>query len=712
MPAVASPRLTRALVAWTAVSVAFVPAPAGASDNAARVDASAAVGAGCRVPLLDRATRGSDVQADSSDDLAAAAAVNDVPVRELAAEVSTDRTLWLDTCGRRFHVEAADRDSTRSSGTADAPMAATTEPGSLAATFTLESNPGAARTIYLDFTGAEVSGTAWNASYSTPSITVAPYSITAPADTAFTSAELNEIQKAWQVVAEDYAPFDVNVTTKPPAAGAIERSGPADTTYGTQVLITGAGPIYDACRCGGVAYVGVFDLSGNHAYYQPAWVFTQGTSTSGRRLGEAAAHEAGHNLGLRHDGASSTYYAGSPPWAPIMGSSYNQPVTQWSAGEYPGATNTEDDVALIAARLGVLPDDHANTPAGATTLAATPLDGVIATRTDTDAFTFIGAGSTALTVTPGPGFPDLDVGLQILDSSGALVASVDPLVVRVGPGAATGMDAVWTTTLPDAAATYTAVVDGVGSGDPTTPGGYSDYASLGHYRVSLVTDVPGGADLRVSSSTPAPATVGVAYTDHPASASGGRAPYAWAATGLPTGLRLDPDTATVAGTPTAHGSVPVTLRVTDAAGTSATTTFVLSVDPSRVPEAPVPTVPVATVPVPETPPVSSVPVSSVPVSSVPVVGPVAVFGFVTRARLPVGHLHRRYRTRITTRGAAGRVTWRTSGTLPGLRLVRRRSGTIIVSGRPTRAGRRVVTVRATDAAGAVTVRRFVLRVRR
>lgn len=708
MPAAATRRLTRLLVASTVLSAGISAGLSTATSTALAagpVFASTDT-AGCSTPLLERATRGSEVKAESRADLAAAAEVNGLSVRELAAEVAADRTLWLDTCGQSFHVEAADSHQAESFPASGASAAGTTDPGPLTSTFILESNPGAARTVYLDFTGGTVTGTGWNDIYATPAIAVDPFSITAPADTAFTAAELAEIQKAWQVVAEDYAPFDVNVTTKPPAAGAIERSGPSDMTYGTRVLITSGGPIYESCTCGGVAYVNVFNRADAHEYFQPAWVFTSGTSTSGKRLGEAASHEVGHNLGLRHDGtATSSYYSGSAPWAPIMGQSYDQPVTQWSMGEYPGATNFENDVAIIAAQLEVLPDDHADTAVGATGLAATPLDGVITTRTDADAFTFSAAGSTTLTATPGPGFPDLDIRLQIVDSSGVLVAVIDPAVVRLGWSVATGLAATWTAMLPPEPDTYTAVVDGVGTGDPATAGRYSDYASLGHYGVSLVTDTSGGANLAVASTSPAAGRVGVAYRAVPATATGGEAPYAWTAGGLPDGLTLDPVTAVVAGTPTAAGSFSVTVQVRDQSGRSATTAFVVAIDPGSA---------TGVVTAPEVPPAPDVTVAPEPITP-PVVStdpvPVGRFGLVTRARLPRGQVHHRYRTTITTRGAVGKVTWRHSGEVPpGLRLVRRTSGALIVRGSPTQAGRYVITVRARDGSGARSVRRYSVRI--
>ncbi|GAA1446662.1 hypothetical protein GCM10009641_70800 [Mycobacterium cookii] len=684
--------LIRSLAIWATVLTALVPAPAPAG-----IPASAGA---CASPLLDRATRGSDVRASSPGALAAAARVNGVDARDLAERVSADRTLWLDVCGRAFHVERADPVLPGPRERPDLP-ASTTDPGPLSSALDLESRPGAALTIHLDFTGGSVSGTAWNDTYAAPTMDVAPYSITAPVDTAFSSAELTEIQKAWQVVAEDYAPFDVNVTTRTPAPGAIERTGPTDTVYGTRVLVTAGGTIYDSCRCGGVAYLDVFDLTADHERHQPAWVFTQGTSTSGRRLGEAASHEAGHTLGLGHDGAgSSAYYPGAAPWAPIMGTSYNQPVTQWSAGEYPGATNTEDDLAVISARLGIRDDDHADTADGATALGSTPVAGVITTRTDTDAFAFTASGETSVTATPGPGHPDLDLRLRILDSAGTVVAALDPPVARVSPSLATGLDATWTATLPEGTSSYTALVDGVGSGDPATAGNYSDYASVGHYRIALRTGTRADP-LTITPTTPPAGTVGVEYSATLGVAAGGAAPYRWSAAGLPAGLAMDPSTAAVSGVPADPGSFSVTLTATDTTGASDTASLALVVAPAAAPG--VPTSPGALEP-PTATTVPSPDAATDPEDD-------AVLGFLTARRLRAGFVHRRYRTRITTVGAEGAVTWRRSGALPrGVRLVRRASGTVLLSGRPTAAGRYAVRLVARDAVGARAERTFVLRI--
>lgn len=57
-----------------------------------------------------------------------------------------------------------------------------------------------------------------------------------------------------------------------------------------------------------------------------------------RWIAEAVSHEVGHTLGLSHDGQKAggtvlkgtAYYEGQGNYAPVMGASYNKPVTQWS----------------------------------------------------------------------------------------------------------------------------------------------------------------------------------------------------------------------------------------------------------------------------------------------------------------------------------------------------------------------------------------------
>ncbi len=73
-----------------------------------------------------------------------------------------------------------------------------------------------------------------------------------------------------------------------------------------------------------------------------------------KNIAEAASHEIGHNLGLNHDGQTTStagYYtghgSGATGWAPIMGVGYSKEVTQWSKGDYANANNQQDDMSVL-----------------------------------------------------------------------------------------------------------------------------------------------------------------------------------------------------------------------------------------------------------------------------------------------------------------------------------------------------------------------------
>ena len=400
---------------------------------------------------------------------------------EFAAILRRDRNAWLDRQGRMFYQE----DLEAPLG-ADSPASAPslTASGSLAPldqTFMLHSRPGSKRTIYLNFKGATLTNTAWNTSTS-PTITALPFD-TDGVPYAFSTTELERIQYIWQRVAEDFAPFDVDVTTELPSSDRLTRSGSGDDIYGTTVLITKR-TFYD-CSCGGVAYLGVFDNTSD--YYKPALVFYDMLGGGNEKyVAEAASHEAGHNLGLHHDGTSTQGYytghgSGTTGWAPIMGVGYYQSLVQWSKGEYPGANNKEDDYAVMASNgLAARADDHGNTTgtasriAGATSAGATTLEagGFIERTGDVDVFSFAAAaGPISISVAPARRSANLDVRAELRDGSGNLLASGNPV------------DALGSTlSVTGGGGTYFVFVTGVGKGDLTT--GYSNYGSLGEYLVS------------------------------------------------------------------------------------------------------------------------------------------------------------------------------------------------------------------------------------
>ncbi len=205
-------------------------------------------------------------------------------------------------------------------------------------TFLLHSKPGASKVIYLDFDGHTTSGTIWNTNFASGANIVTPAYSNDSTTTSFTVTELNNIQAIWQRIAEDFAPFDVDVTTQDPGLEALRKTTTADTQFGVRVCIGGSSYDWYGAGAGGVAYLNSFTWNSD----TPCFVFTaQLGSGNVKYTAEAASHEAGHTFNLSHDGqraynavAAVGYYQGHANWAPIMGVGYYKDVTQWSKGEY------------------------------------------------------------------------------------------------------------------------------------------------------------------------------------------------------------------------------------------------------------------------------------------------------------------------------------------------------------------------------------------
>lgn len=357
--------------------------------------------------------------------------------------------------------------------------------------FKLHSKPGSSNVVFLDFDGHTITGTAWNNYTGQSSLAARAYDQDgAPA--SFSTSELANIAEIWRRISEDFAAFDIDVTTEMPAA--------FNSTTGRILITTDTdadGKAMPAQGAGGVAYVGVWG-SNNYGYYSPALVYYNRLG-GGRAdyVSEAASHELGHNLSLSHDGTStSSYYnghgSGSISWAPLMGTGYNRSVSQWSKGEYPDANNQQDDIAIIANKLSARADDHPDTLLAQSRLLSDALGnvsvttpkndffneltdnkGVISSAEDVDVFYFDAAGgSMNLTVTPAHqdrytdgGNLDLQVGLY--DGTGTLLASNDQAGDTVS---------LLTDTL--SGGRYYLSIQGVGSSN------YSDYGSQGQYFIS------------------------------------------------------------------------------------------------------------------------------------------------------------------------------------------------------------------------------------
>ena len=369
-------------------------------------------------------------------------------------ELLTDETVGVDRVG---NLVVADPERARISSVTDdvvTPVYDTSD------TFALHSRSAAAYTIYLDFTGHLTSGTEWNRAYTGWRDFWTPRMDLDGDPSRFSSLEHAVVQATWLSVREDYAPFDVDVTTE----------DPGDGFDGIRVVV-GPNTWYPE-DAGGVGYVGSFDWRDG----SPVYVFSDGW-VGAKFISEAAAHEAGHSLGLWHDGSSwEEYYEGQGDWAPIMGVGYDRAVTQWSRGEYPDADNGEDDVAVIASYVGWARDDW---PSGSSTPGTLPpgtyQHGVVSSPSDRDAFRFRLWSTRTVDLDAwgwtGPVDGNLDLRLTVLDERGARVASAAPpgdqgahLRVRLRAGR------------------YTVVVQGTGDGSFWS-GGYGSYGSRGWFEL-------------------------------------------------------------------------------------------------------------------------------------------------------------------------------------------------------------------------------------
>jgi hypothetical protein len=508
----ASAMILATVMALVGSVVAAVPAtPAGALPLGGPASVAAAKPDACS-QVVPGVAHGAEAVEQAGPRLAQIAARHGVPTPVLEARLLADETLWIDECGALFYVEPAAEPPPTGPSEAEAPAGSSMAALAPGEALHLHSRPGANRVIHLDFDGRVIASTGWNDGYSGgASFTAVAYDTDGLPGT-FSAAEEAFIGEAWARVAEDYAAFDVDVTTEDPGVAAIDRTSTSDGAYGTTAVITRGGPVSARCSCGGIAYVGVFDWTPDHQYYQPALAFVE-SWYSAKDAAEIVSHEVGHNLGLSHDGNASTeYYDGQGAWAPLMGVGYYRPLTQWSRGEYAGANNTEDDFAVMASHGAPLRgDDHGDTRSAATNLGGGGSfagSGLIRNRADVDWFAFSGSGATTVRVSPADSGADLDVRIELYNASGALVAASDPPAAMVDASTVTGLDASLSLTLP-APGVYSLRVDGVGFGDSAS--GYSDYGSVGQYRVT-VTTVPPPAAAQISSFTPSSGTAGTEVT--------------------------------------------------------------------------------------------------------------------------------------------------------------------------------------------------------
>ncbi len=328
----------------------------------------------------------------------------------------------------------------------------------------LNSYPSATATLFLDFDGQYVQVAGWN---NGNGFYCQPATVTN-----------TQIEEMFNRVAEDYRPFDINITTD----SARFLAAPLNSRM--RVIITPSSAWYPG-NVGGVSYVGSFTWGNN----TPAFVFNDKLGNNAKYLAECVTHESGHAVGLSHQ---SKYDAscnlleqynigngsGETSWAPVMGNSYYRNMTGWNDGPTPfGCANTQDNLTIITSSngFGFRTDDYTNMPdASAFNLGSSSFnaEGVITNNGDKDAFKYVLTQNVNLHLEANPfgvvgnTGANLDVALDLY-KDGSLIRTYNP---------AASLSVSVDTLL--SAGTYYFVVSG--SGNDNT----NDYGSLGSYSIT------------------------------------------------------------------------------------------------------------------------------------------------------------------------------------------------------------------------------------
>jgi len=357
----------------------------------------------------------------------------------------------------------------------------------------LRSRANAKGVLYLDFDGAVVTDPFWA---NGATINALP--------SGLSNAQITNV---WRMIAEDFLPFDVNVTT-------VERDY-ANAKIGLRMRCIFTPTVDAAPGAGGVAYLGSFKWSGT----TPCWTFNgtgtgAATATAAHLASMTGSHELGHTFNLRHDGDNSQsgqdkeYYRGHgtglTSWGPIMGAPFTASVIQWSKGEYQNASNPEDDVAIISGNyfgVGYVGDDYADSGRQASIIpqsskGVVAVSGLISSASDKDVFRMeCGKGTVTINAAVAISGPNLDVKIELLNGAGAVLQSSD-------------LAGVQTATLSASVATQGTYFLRVSSGaEPDgLATGWTTYGSIGAYTLSGTFPSTIGYSDNFSEASPVPST--------------------------------------------------------------------------------------------------------------------------------------------------------------------------------------------------------------
>ncbi|SFJ39538.1 beta strand repeat-containing protein [Planctomicrobium piriforme] len=283
----------------------------------------------------------------------------------------------------------------------------------------LSTDPGAAQTLYLDFDGNFESSWGTYSNVTTPAFTW-------DSDVATLNPyEVELIKQIWARVAEDFAPFHINVTTVDP--------GNFSNGVSLRAAIGGYDSDWYTGSAGGVGFIDGFTNSASNTVY----VFSAGYRYNTQGIGGTISHEAGHGFGLSHQSKYSgstlvaEYNPGTSDWAPLMGAGNSGRDTWWNGPTPVSSTTLQDDMAVLsksANLFGYRTDDVGDTLATATSLipssGSVAAHGIITTTTDVDVFSFTTTGGDVSFQLKGEQYGSNLLALfELRDSSGTLVTS-------------------------------------------------------------------------------------------------------------------------------------------------------------------------------------------------------------------------------------------------------------------------------------------------
>jgi hypothetical protein len=292
------------------------------------------------------------------------------------------------------------------------------------------SNPTAFAQLYMDFDG-NVGPSGWCGT--SGSITTQVFGTDGDFNN-FSASELTIIEQTWKRVAEDFAPFNINVTTVVPSD--------FNDKHAVRLAIGGQSGGINWSGVGGVGCLASFYSGGSSNNI--AFVHAPNVSNNAKNMGLVTSHEAGHTFNLQHQdnptGGCGGYHSGGnyngESKGPIMGAPYGATREIWWQG-FEGC-GTQNDMNILSNSnnaYGYRADDHTNNFADARrfrtsggNIIGSP-GGIIHQTSDIDVWAFTSpAGTVNITVGAAALGPNLDVVAELWwDNAGTpqLLTTVD-----------------------------------------------------------------------------------------------------------------------------------------------------------------------------------------------------------------------------------------------------------------------------------------------